>query len=212
MCFGCRFSVLSFDLNLSGTFGVSTSSVSLFHSFSIDLSHSRLEVTGEVSVPHDGLSEVVLRSDGRIFATAGWDHRSQTTTHRAYHNTARPFTSNPFSSRSDCSRLFPCCVSSVRLFDGSTLSPLAILREHTDTVQCVAMPAVTASSPLFGYIASGAKDGKIAIFRLYAGDEEARITTANGGKLNAMQAHQQIYQQRRQANTQHTPADAPRLM
>ena len=72
------FSVLSFDLNWSGRYGVSCSSGSDILAWSIDTVAGRIDELARINVPHDGLAEVVLREDGRLFATAGWDHRSVT--------------------------------------------------------------------------------------------------------------------------------------
>jgi WD40 repeat protein len=165
--------LLSFDVTWSGRYGVSCSSSSDILAWSLDPVSSSIRVLGSITVPHEGQAEVVLREDGRLFATAGWDHR-------------------------------------VRLFDSTTLAPLAILKEHTETVQCVAMPprspAIEGASSnekqahaSSGYIASGAKDGKIAVYQLYASDGSTALTTPAGRGVSVLQAHEQIYE--RQAAT-----------
>jgi len=99
----------------------------------------------------------------------------------------------------------------VRLFDCSTLSPLAILREHTETVQCVAMPAERGgggnSSALSSYVASGAKDGKVAVYQLYPDDQ---ATGAAHNSASALLKHQALYAQLHQGSTpQQLPAALP---
>ena len=73
--------VLSFDLNWRGSFGIACSSSNTFHAFSLHLPTTQdgaskpLHLIGTVELPHEGLAEVVIRPDGRLFATGGWDHR-----------------------------------------------------------------------------------------------------------------------------------------
>ena len=165
-----------------------------------------------MSVPHEGLAEVVLREDGRLFATAGWDHRWGTNTHEQ--NQIRvPLTCRRMGLSAHffyfffffCRFVFSSC--RVRVFDSSTLSPLAILREHTETVQCVAMAGRDQGERgLSGYVASGAKDGKVAVYQLYPDSDSDALTGAS-----ARLKHEALYAQLHQGSTpaqQQLPAPA----
>jgi hypothetical protein len=59
----------------SGHYGVSCSAGSDLLAFRIDCVARCIVEVGRINVPHAGLSEVAIREDGRIFASAGWDHR-----------------------------------------------------------------------------------------------------------------------------------------
>jgi WD40 repeat protein len=87
-----------------------------------------------IAVKHRGIGDVCIRLDDRIFATAGWDHKYV------------------FSSAANFGR--------VRIFNFTTLAPLAILRYHRDGVTVVKF----SSDKL---LASGSKDCKIAIWEIY---------------------------------------------
>lgn len=182
--------ILSFDLNWTGQRGVTVSAAKDVVQFKIDCNKVRmaalhrvrkrgseervcqtdaarcmltdlavcsvfpqLRVTelGRLSVPHDGLAEVVLRDDDRLFATAGWDHR-------------------------------------VRLFSCADMSPLAVLKEHTATVQCVAMTARNERGVQEGIIASGSKDGKVAVYQLYPEEEAVQGRLQSGSSASAQHA------------------------
>lgn len=95
----------------------------------------------------------------------------------------------------------------VRVFDSSTLSPLAILREHTETVQCVAMAGRgQGERALSGYVASGAKDGKVAVYQLYPDSDGDALTGAS-----ARLKHEALYAQLHQGSVpaqQQLPAPA----
>ena len=106
---------------------------------------------GRLTVPHDGLAEVCLRDDDRLFATAGWDHR-------------------------------------VRLFSCEDMRPLAVLKEHTATVQCVAMTPRNERGVQEGIIASGSKDGKVAVYQLYPEQEAVQARLQSGSSASAKHA------------------------
>jgi len=174
--------VLSIDIDWEGRFGVSAAAGKELRTFTFDADENRLIDLSSIHLPHEGLAEVCLRADRRLFATAGWDHR-------------------------------------VRLFDCATMQPLAILHEHTSTVQCLAMdgrivrkqkkpqrnlqpfsrssenveekeamsvkdePEIAAYEESdseavgCGLLASGAKDGRIAVYNLYPQQEDGSIDT-----------------------------------
>jgi hypothetical protein len=187
--------ILSMDLSWNGAFGAAVSSSQNIHAFSLVATPSapataasapgasaatggddelvvHYQPLGSISLPHEGLAEVSLRDDVRLFATAGWDRR-------------------------------------VRLFDAHFLQPLAVLREHAETVQCVAMcpsgqglsarlgvgsgghsvgsgaralnPAAVVQS---GLLASGSKDGKVALYQVYP-DGQTQITDARSSSASA---------------------------
>ena len=82
------------------------------------------------------------------------------------------------------------CLCSVRLFDSSTLAPLAILREHTETVQCVALGGGPA-----GYVASGAKDGKVALYQMYPEQkqQQGQLQPGDATSSSVLQKHAALY-------------------
>jgi WD40 repeat protein len=143
----------------------------------VDCTRGCIDELGRIVVPHEGLAEVVLREDGRLFATAGWDHR-------------------------------------VRLFETHTLQPLAILKEHTETVQCVAMNGKQngiQESYQSGLIATGSKDAKIALYQLYP-DHPITPALSDHSHSTVMLKHETIFKQLHPTNAQHTaplpPADS----
>jgi hypothetical protein len=67
--------VLSFDLNADASIGIAGTAGQDISCFSVDLSKGEASITDNIGINHPGISEVMIRPDQLIFATAGWDHR-----------------------------------------------------------------------------------------------------------------------------------------
>jgi WD40 repeat protein len=67
--------VLCLDVLPDGSEGVSGSAGSLLQRFALNWAKGTLTITKTVTIPNDGVSDVLIRADQRVFASAGWDHR-----------------------------------------------------------------------------------------------------------------------------------------
>ena len=98
--------------------------------FDVDSSGSHPTEQADITLQREGVSDIAVRRyDGKVFATAGWDHR-------------------------------------VRLFalgcgTHSKIRPLAVLRFHSESVTSVDF------GPRDGLLASGSRDTRIALWKLY---------------------------------------------
>ena len=96
-----------------------------------------------MALSRPGVADVKIRPDEKLFASGGWDHRV-----RAFQ---------------------------LRSASGSTKrvgSPLAVLKCHAESVQCLAFPPLTEDGGVVGRmpLASGGKDARIALWDLYPPD------------------------------------------
>lgn len=84
-----------------------------------------MKILKEITVNHGGISDIKVRKDRKIFATAGWDHR-------------------------------------IRIFNFKKLSPLAILKGHTENVLSIDFSPFLQNEG--NLLASGSKDKRILIW------------------------------------------------
>ena len=101
----------------------------------------------KIALNHGGVSDVKVRSDRKLFASAGWDKRLI--------SHLPPF---------DISAKLPSPLfSSVRLFAWNHVKPLAILKHHTAAVNCLSFSPV----PNDNLLVCGSADGRISCWELF---------------------------------------------
>lgn len=98
----------------------------------------------EMTINHPGIQEVKIREDKKIFATAGWDHRYLFQAFQSHNN---------------------FIYDRVRIYNWKKLTPLAILKSHTEGVYALAFSSM--STPGGSLLASASKDKKIALWSIY---------------------------------------------
>ncbi|KAF2073210.1 hypothetical protein CYY_005492 [Polysphondylium violaceum] len=67
--------ILSFDLSSNGINGISGSADNNIIEFNIDYANKQFEVTKKHILNNNGISQVRIRQDEKIYATSGWDRR-----------------------------------------------------------------------------------------------------------------------------------------
>jgi len=67
--------ILSFDLSSNGKSGVSGSADNNIVEFNIDYNNKQFEITKKHILTQNGISQVKIRQDEKIYATCGWDRR-----------------------------------------------------------------------------------------------------------------------------------------
>lgn len=67
--------VMALDVDANGTKGISGSAETSIMSFSIDYESNNIKIEKKLSIKHEGISDVAVRPDGKLLATAGWDGR-----------------------------------------------------------------------------------------------------------------------------------------
>lgn len=65
--------VMCLDVDICGKKGISASSDDIIHSWTVD-PQQNLEMHNSVQLTNPGVSQLKIRADGRILATAGWDN------------------------------------------------------------------------------------------------------------------------------------------
>ncbi|EGG17492.1 guanine nucleotide-binding protein subunit beta-like protein 1 [Cavenderia fasciculata] len=113
--------LLSFDIQSDS--GVSGSGDTSIIEFKSNFESRNFDIVQKHVINHNGIADVKIRGDGRIFATAGWDKR-------------------------------------VRIFSFRKHCPLAILRNHTESIYTIDFSSDNV-------LASAGKDGRIALCDKY---------------------------------------------
>jgi WD40 repeat protein len=94
--------------------------------FREDAAAGRLEFLGSQTLPSAGISDIAIRRDARVAATAHWDGR-------------------------------------VRLWHARKRAPLGVLRYHSKAAAAVALGGARG-----GLLATGGRDGAVAVWSVYA--------------------------------------------